>query len=34
MTHDPDAKLSGSCLPVSYPFEVLAAPGDTFFVGR
>lgn len=34
LTNNPDATLSGSCLPVSYPFESLASPGDTFFVGR
>lgn len=34
LTADPNAKLSSSCLPITFPFEHIAHPGDTFFVGR
>ena len=34
LTSDPAAKLSSSCLPVTFPFEDICQPGDTFFVGR
>lgn len=34
LTADPNAKLSSSCLPITFPFEHIAHAGDTFFVGR
>jgi pyruvate kinase len=34
LTSDPNARLSGGCLPVTFPFEEICQQGDAFFVGR